>query len=457
MDQTFRCTACNATQPNGPYASESIRCAYCGATVMVPEALRITPVKLPPGFSLGKISEGEFLLHIAEVSRIVYLVQHGQSREATQLYAQTFRVNPFEAKHDLSQLLAAIANPKRAAKPERPANESVLRERTVIINANSSSSAGRRVALAFWLLVTVFVSIYYVRFGGQEQLTQLLNDNASPFAQIAQTIQGQTVAKSVLQFGEEGIGGGQFSEATAVAVDDDGNIYVAEAEGGRVQIFDASGKFQTQWFLPSKDRVLKMVADRQNGIWVLQGAKLTRYQAEDGQPMQTVQYGIVSLASDMAVTMDDSLVVAFFSGDDELVRFNDDLQPVRAFGDLISSQSGDSSSMPRIAVDGMDTTYALAGNNQAVILKFDADGKFLDRIENRDNDGDKFWTLSQIAVDGKGHLFATARNGVLVMDGSGNYLGTIYTSGYPANLAVSTDDELFVVTAHQVTKYLLNQ
>lgn len=424
---------------------------------MVPEPLRITPVSLPPGFSLGKISEGEFLLHIAEVSHIVHLVKHGQSREATQLYAQTFRVNPFEAKHDLSQLLAALANPKRAVKPERPANESFVRERTVIINTNPTSGRGRRGALAFWLLVMVFVTLYYVRFGGSEQLAQLLNDKTSPFAQLAQAVQGETVAKSTLQFGEEGIGGGQFSEATAVAVDNDGNIYVAEAEGGRVQVFDATGKFQTQWFLPSKDRVSKMVADRHSGIWILQGAKLGLYQAEDGQQMQTVQYGIVSLASDMAVTMDDSLVVAFFSGDDELVRFNDDLQPVRAFGNLISSQMGDSTSMPRIAVDGMDTTYALAGNNQAAILKFDADGKFLDRIDNRDNDEEKFWTLSQIAVDGKGHLFTTARNGVLVMDGSGNYLGKIYTSSYPANLAVSAADELFVVTAHQVTKYVLNQ
>lgn len=80
MDQTFQCNACSASQPDGPFDSESIRCAYCGATIMVPEPLRIPSVRLPPGFALGKVSEGEFLLHAAEVSRMVYLVQHGKSR-----------------------------------------------------------------------------------------------------------------------------------------------------------------------------------------------------------------------------------------------------------------------------------------------------------------------------------------------------------------------------------------
>ena len=137
------------------------------------------------------------------------------------------------------------------------------------------------------------------------------------------------------------------------------------------------------------------------------------------------------------------------------MRFNDDLQPVRAYGQIISQQLQSPSSMPHIAIDGMETIYVLAGSTEVAILKFDANGKFLDRIENREDDGERFWTLSQIAVDGKGHLFVTARDGVLVLESNGTYLGKIRTAGYPANLALSDQDELFVVTAKQVTKYVL--
>ena len=463
MNQQFQCSACNAAQPQGPFDSESIRCAYCGSMVVVPEALRIVPVRLPPGFSLGRISEGELLLHAAEINRIVYWVQHGQSREAMQLFAQTFRLTPWEAKRDLALLLAAIANPKRAAESdpasrfERTVANSASRTQVTIISNRppETDSRGGRGLLAFVLIVAILTTLYYSLFGGKEMVTQLLNGGEFPFAQLSEAIQGESLAKSTLQFGSEGIGAGQFSDATAIAVDTDGNIYVAEGEGGRVQIFDATGTFQTQWFLPSKERVLKMAADRQGALWVLQGARLTSYQAQSGEPSQTVAYGLVSLASDFAIPIDNSLLAAFFSGDDELVRFNDDLQPVRAYGQIISEQLQSPGSMPHIAIDGMETIYVLAGSTEVAILKFDANGKFLDRIENREDDGERFWTLSQIAVDGKGHLFVTARDGVLVLESNGTYLGKIRTAGYPANLAVSDQDELFVVTAKQVTKYVL--
>jgi DNA-binding beta-propeller fold protein YncE len=48
--------------------------------------------------------------------------------------------------------------------------------------------------------------------------------------------------RKVQQFGERGTGPGQFMNAHGIAVGPDGNIYVADREGGRVQWFDVSGK-----------------------------------------------------------------------------------------------------------------------------------------------------------------------------------------------------------------------
>ncbi len=53
----------------------------------------------------------------------------------------------------------------------------------------------------------------------------------------------------VMQFGSQGSAAGQFNEPWGVAVGPDGSIYVADTWNHRVQKFDAAGQFQTMWGL----------------------------------------------------------------------------------------------------------------------------------------------------------------------------------------------------------------
>ena len=46
------------------------------------------------------------------------------------------------------------------------------------------------------------------------------------------------------EFGSYGTGNGQFASPRDVAVDDAGNIYVADAENNRIQAFTATGTFR---------------------------------------------------------------------------------------------------------------------------------------------------------------------------------------------------------------------
>lgn len=53
--------------------------------------------------------------------------------------------------------------------------------------------------------------------------------------------------KKIMAWGESGTDPGQFNIVHNIAVDRDGYIYVADRENQRVQVFDSSGKFQSQW------------------------------------------------------------------------------------------------------------------------------------------------------------------------------------------------------------------
>ena len=49
------------------------------------------------------------------------------------------------------------------------------------------------------------------------------------------------------EWGKKGRGEGEFNLPHAVCVDERGRVYVGDRENNRVQVFDADGKFLTQW------------------------------------------------------------------------------------------------------------------------------------------------------------------------------------------------------------------
>ena len=53
--------------------------------------------------------------------------------------------------------------------------------------------------------------------------------------------------KFIMDFGHKGNGPGEFDTPHGIALDDQGQIYVADRASARVQIFDANGKYMTEW------------------------------------------------------------------------------------------------------------------------------------------------------------------------------------------------------------------
>jgi hypothetical protein len=53
--------------------------------------------------------------------------------------------------------------------------------------------------------------------------------------------------RHLFSWGEPGAGPGQFNLPHGIALDRDGQVYVADRENSRVQVFDGNGRFLTQW------------------------------------------------------------------------------------------------------------------------------------------------------------------------------------------------------------------
>ncbi len=60
--------------------------------------------------------------------------------------------------------------------------------------------------------------------------------------------------KFLLEWGQKGESDGEFQTPHAVALDDDGKVYIADRENVRLQVFDSNGKFLEVWKNPELGR-----------------------------------------------------------------------------------------------------------------------------------------------------------------------------------------------------------
>jgi DNA-binding beta-propeller fold protein YncE len=92
--------------------------------------------------------------------------------------------------------------------------------------------------------------------------------------------------KYLLQWGTRGSGPGEFQLPHNVAVDAQGKVYVADRDNRRVEVFDPSGKFLSEW--PDIGGVSALVITKDQHIWTggilrdLNGKVAARLPAEAG-------------------------------------------------------------------------------------------------------------------------------------------------------------------------------
>jgi DNA-binding beta-propeller fold protein YncE len=258
-------------------------------------------------------------------------------------------------------------------------------------------------------------------------------------------------AKVLFTFGSEGIGPGMFKDARSIAVDGSGNIYVGEYTGGRVQVFDSTGKFITQWSVDPKMPLRGIAADRKGNLYVVQSGKIFRYEGATGDQLSELQYPGGWGFDDVTPTADGGLVCVWYKGSDDIVRFNASGQVVKTIKAAISSNSGRSELNTRVAVDGLGNIYALGTFNEAV-FKFGPDGKFINRFGGGGGETGQFRAASSIAVDGRGRVYVSDIKGIQIFDADGRYLKLYKPEGHAFGMVFNDKNELFVAARNKVIK-----
>jgi len=259
-------------------------------------------------------------------------------------------------------------------------------------------------------------------------------------------------ANEVMTFGSEGIGPGMFSDARSIAVDNKGDIYVADYTGGRVQAFDSSGKFITQWTVDPKTPLRGLAADRKGNIFITQAGNIARYDGATGKLLGQLEYKDGWGFDDITATPDGGLICSWYKNRDDIVHFDASGQVVITIRAAISTASGDSELNTRVASDGVGNIYALGTFNDAV-FKFSSAGKFINRFGGRGDKPGQFSAASAIAVDGKGRVFVSDSKGVQVFDADGRYINIFKPPGHAFGMVFNDQNELFIAARTQVIKY----
>jgi DNA-binding beta-propeller fold protein YncE len=226
--------------------------------------------------------------------------------------------------------------------------------------------------------------------------------------------------------GGRGPGKGQFDSPSAIAVDSNGNVLIADTGNGRIEKFSPTGTFVTsigQFEAPNG-----IAVDRGGDIYVAEIGSKHRVQklAPDGKFIAEWKAPEPGFYGPRRITVgpDDSIYLVD-SGHNRIVKFSPDGQVLASWG---SEGSGDGQfkGISSVAVDPMNNKVYAADPLNRRIQVFDSSRKFLTKWSVPE--WGQTLGLEDLAIDSQtGRLYASSAhmNSVLIFDLNGTRIGSL--------------------------------
>jgi hypothetical protein len=329
----------------------------------------------------------------------------------------------------------------------------------ITIGPQVATTASRALWFIFLIPIIIVVIVFAAVFGAISQVRRALMPlTNSPIAArpLRPGDTGNGFVSQTMKFGSEGIGPGMMTDARSIAVDGQGNIYVGEYTGGRIQVFDANGKFITQWTADPKMPLRGLAVDRKGTVYVVQRGIISRYDGQTGNSLGKVSYPEGDGFDDVTSTPDGGIVAAYQRGNDDIVQFDSQGNIKQIIRKAISTPADRSELSTRVAVDGRGNIYGL-GSFTSAVFKFSRDGKFMNRFGGPGSQPGQFRAVSAIAIDGKGRVFVSDIQGVQVFDSDGRFINVFKPEGSASGMTFNDQNELLIVSRSKVQKFTINQ
>ncbi len=272
-----------------------------------------------------------------------------------------------------------------------------------------------------------------------------------------------TFAHMTMEFGAEGIGAGQFKDSRAIAVDGDGHIYVGEYSDGRIQVFDAQGKFLAEWSLGHGKYLSNLSADHHGNVFVLANSHIYRYEGATGNPLGELE----NTLEDNVLNYSDAF--AALNGDVYAIDLNSDIVDIGPDGKIKATinakdKVGEDVDFQRIAVLPTGEIYTL--DRMRGVFKFSADGRYINRFgggeepDPMNRSPDHLSSPNNLAIDGHGRIYVSDNGPAIhVFNGDGRYVDSFGGQDVVFGLTINDQNEIFACyrNKHTVRKFALDK
>jgi len=274
-------------------------------------------------------------------------------------------------------------------------------------------------------------------------------------------------AQAVMHFGSKGIGPGMLNDARYIAIDGNGIIYVADYEGGRIQAFDMTGKYLSQWKVGDSNTDIQGLSANQKGdVFVSFDGSISEFEGATGNFLMKLTDPNGGEFGDLSSTADGNLagvwyqarwgVITSLDGHrDDLVVFNSRGKIIMTIPSFISGQTGDLALDTDLAIDGLGNIYALS-TEDGVIFKFTPDGKYINRFGSQGDQPGQFSFPSAIAIDGQGRIFVSDEDKIDIFSSDGRFLTSFPTDSVVNMMAFDQKGALWAVSGDTITKYVVS-
>lgn len=377
-------------------------------------------------------------------------------------FCSTEVVLPEELRPPAEVIVSVIAYPRQAPPRERSgarANLALLMILVLLIAAAVLVplflAIGREPALRASLKVDSTATARSAFFNQTAAATATSLPTLTPTPQYA---------VPALVFGDEGTGEGLFTRASYAAVDGERTLYVADYEGGRVQRFNLSGDYLSQWRFGDSNTFLHgMAATHDGDVYLAYGGVIDRVDGATGKLVYRLSHPEGGEFGDLAVSADGRLMAMWYEGRwglitsleghrEELDIFDAEGELLQAIPNLVSAQTESLALDVDLALDGAGAIYALS---DSVIFQFSPEGKFIDRINHLGDGPGQFSTANALALDGKGRLFVVDGRDVYVYGAEQNFIDTFASPEYINALTIDREGGIWAVASTRVIRFTL--